>query len=169
MASKKIGFQKLKDLLNSSKQKKVSKIYYPEAADRKCSLKQVFLKISQCSQKTPVLDSLFIFYRTPLVVAPDYRTNIRSSKKSKNVVLEEYREKRFSSSCIFICRSRRTISKTLLKTYSPNIINQLKSLIAQGVWVIRQPAPGPHIRSSARGPYKILNQLNLLLFRVQSL
>ena len=30
-----------------------------EAAVRRCSSKQVFLKISQCSQKTPVFESLF--------------------------------------------------------------------------------------------------------------
>ena len=34
-------------------------ILFPEAAARRCSVKKVFLKISQNSQKTPVLDSLF--------------------------------------------------------------------------------------------------------------
>ena len=39
MASEKIDFQKLGNLLNSGKQKKVSGIYYPEAAVRRCSSK----------------------------------------------------------------------------------------------------------------------------------
>ena len=34
-------------------------ILFPEAVARRCSVKKVFLKISQNSQKTPVLDSLF--------------------------------------------------------------------------------------------------------------
>ena len=38
-----------------------------------------------------------------------------------------------------------------------------------GVWVILPLAPGPHIRSSAHGPHKSLNKLNLLLAKVQSL
>ena len=37
------------------------------------------------------------------------------------------------------------------------------------VWVIRPPAPGPHIRRSAPDPHKIFNKLNLLLIKVQSL
>ena len=50
-----------------------------EAAVRKCSSKQPFLKILQYSQETPVLESLFMFprefckikcfYKTPLVAA----------------------------------------------------------------------------------------------------
>ena len=39
-------------------QKKVQ-VKLSEAAVRRCSSKQVFLKISQCSQKTPVFESLF--------------------------------------------------------------------------------------------------------------
>ena len=39
-------------------QKKVQ-VKISEAAVRRCSSKQVFLKISQCSQKTPVFESLF--------------------------------------------------------------------------------------------------------------
>ena len=36
---RKIDFQKMRDLLNPGKQKKVSEIYYAEAAVRRCSSK----------------------------------------------------------------------------------------------------------------------------------
>ena len=41
--------------------------------------------------------------------------------------------------------------------------------LGKGVWVIRPPAAGPHIQSSAPSPYKNFNQLNLFLFEGQSL
>ena len=39
-----------------------------------------------------------------------------------------------------------------------NTFTQCKILL--GLWVIRPPAPGPHIRLSALGPHKILTSLN---------
>ena len=50
-----------------------------------------------------------------------------------------------------------------------NIENFLVFYHFMGVWVIRGPAPGPHIRLSATSPHKSFNQLNPLLFKVQPL
>ena len=41
----KIGFQKVRDLLNSGKQMKISEIYYAEAAVRRCFSKYVLQNI----------------------------------------------------------------------------------------------------------------------------
>ena len=119
---KKIGFQKLRDLLKSGEQKKVSETYYAEAAVRRCSSKQVSLKILQYSQQNTVLESLFdkaanlkgcnlikkrlqhmcfplssFLYRTSLMVASDHQTiNDQARKGKKNI-----KKKRFYS-CINI-------------------------------------------------------------------
>ena len=92
----------------------------------------------------------FHFYRTPLVVAPDYHTNIRSNKKSKNVVLEEYREKKI----FFFMYIYLPLLADNFKDFIKNIFTKYHQLVEKcnSLGCLGYPATGPRPSYSVLGP-----------------